>query len=1262
MTKLETNLELLLVSEDEGTPILKHGLPLESAGARPPERDGAKKKRSWGVDPNLVDKLGWGVVVPEGDRGQHLWDLIAPLRAERGGVAVRRFPAKPGLGRAEAAAWRDRLYAPADAGEPDPPRYLLILGDADEISWELQACLQAEAFVGRLAFPSDDGYRSYIDKLLGAEAEARRAPAARAMFYGARDGSDATNLGYEALVAPSLQACQKRNASRAFPAAAIGEVGGESSSVDDLLREAGKPGPTVLFTLSHGCGAPREGWKSRPADQRRALQGALVVEPGEYLTAAALGQKTFLPDGMWFFFACFGGGTPGASAYDPWLLELSAARGLVAPQNLARSSLPRPDEGPPFVAALPQAALANPRGPLAVIAHVDLAWTYSFQGPSGDRAAPFQRVVESLMWGRRAGVAYRELLQALSSADHDLADMYGSNDGAAGVDRLTRAELWMRRFDLASYVLLGDPAARLPIPWFDREGARFPALLERPAAPIPVIARPVIPIRSAPSEFSEASIEPKPEAIPATPRPAGARPARGASPDAAGSRRVLSSLDPVPIEVGVLWAALESLDDSLAACVEAGVLAAPSPAIDAIAVGHYAGVTSPSGSELALDVALSLALGTPAQPGKRPAGRDRPITTLARRDLLADRAGTSCYLPDPRRPGRIIAVAGMGRSNQFGSVDLALLVRELCWSLGNMGKKHLATLVIGSGAQSLHLDDAVRAWMRGVRTALTELEQSRRWQLARITFVERDPLRLEQITKVLREIKDREAARPADRPRLGITLVPAPPSSILARGDAITLQKDKQAWKDPYAAANRATAHAAPARILIEREGKRLRFGAVTETASVPERTIGVDPALIAEANARLARFQSTERQAEWARYMGRLIFPAEIAELLASTDPLLLMVDASTARIQWEMLVPPPVARIGEAQREPVGLVRGVSRQLRTAFAPPPEPPPPRRRVLRVLIVVSDPKSDLLMAQREGRSLEELFLAFNTVHQHPDYRVDVKLLADPKKITTRNDVLFELISGGPYDVLHYAGHCFYDRDDPHASGWIFENGSVLSVHELSRIERIPRFVFANACESGITPDRISEANLGLGPSFAESFFARGVADFVCTAWPVDDGPALDFAVDLYAGLLGLAVNRKDSGYTYTAATPLAMHEALLHARKGAGNDDQASSRHDVSAARTQTWGAYQHYGSPYRRFFDHENNFGGGQEGEPESEFLSTPLPAGSRVAPAIPEPPPASPPERPKHTLTGLPADLAARPVDGHTMVSDAGTPKAQ
>jgi CHAT domain len=253
----------------------------------------------------------------------------------------------------------------------------------------------------------------------------------------------------------------------------------------------------------------------------------------------------------------------------------------------------------------------------------------------------------------------------------------------------------------------------------------------------------------------------------------------------------------------------------------------------------------------------------------------------------------------------------------------------------------------------------------------------------------------------------------------------------------------------------------------------------------------------------------------------------------------------------------------------------RGLTRQLRSTFAPPPEPPPPPNRTMRVL-VVADPAEDAPLpgAEAEGAAVADLFESFNTIYNSPHNRVEVVRLFGPRD-ATRTNVLRELMLRR-YDVLHFAGHCMYDPDSPTSSGWIFSGGERLSADELNRIDRIPQFVVSNACESGITPDRSEDYTVDLAPSFAEAFFGRGVSNLVCTAWPVDDLAARVFALRLYSGLLGVKTSG-DGLSSYIRGTFERMYIAMREARCAIAAISNGA----------RTWGAYQHYGNPYFQLFD---------------------------------------------------------------------------
>lgn len=156
------------------------------------------------------------------------------------------------------------------------------------------------------------------------------------------------------------------------------------------------------------------------------MQGAMSFGGGTKITAEDLASRTFLPNGLWFYFACFGAGTPQGSAYHHWLAALRDV-GLFG-RNIdgVLASLPGEHEGP-FVAALPQAALANPHGPLAVMGHVDLAWTFSFHDAGTTnkyRPSRFQDIFRTLVDGKRVGAGYFELQRFFNQASVDLATIY----------------------------------------------------------------------------------------------------------------------------------------------------------------------------------------------------------------------------------------------------------------------------------------------------------------------------------------------------------------------------------------------------------------------------------------------------------------------------------------------------------------------------------------------------------------------------------------------------------------------------------------------------------------------------------------------------------------------------------------------------------------------------------------------------------------------------------------------------------------------
>lgn len=479
-------LQLLLAHDDDGSPFLEDGLPGGAADVAAKVDTKVEALSHWeeGGDVDSLEDQGWGVIAPEGEAGQRLLDRIRPLieaRAEdQGGREVKIYRAPAKISPADAARWRKQVVDKGDQLSTDVPRYQLILGDLDQVPLSIQQGQGSDAYVGRLCFRDERGYEAYVEKVLRAE-RARVEARPRAQLFTVHDGTAATMIGYRALMKPGFALL----AERGFDTADVGDR--DAPSPSEFLAAAEGPDPTVMFSVSHGAGAPRGGWRSY--EEQRDRQGAMSFGRAGKLTAADVGDRPFLPGGIWFMLACYGAGTPDASAYRQWLERLKQAGQFGGNAQSVLAGLPASGD-PPFIAALPQAALANPSGPLAVIGHIDLAWTYSFEerdsGAAVGRPAKLMEVIRSALLGDRVGISYRELVRWLTLANHELTELASEADRAAegtpqDLGRL--GHLWMLRQDLAGYILLGDPALRAPF-MRGRKGRRAPA--ER----APALARP----------------------------------------------------------------------------------------------------------------------------------------------------------------------------------------------------------------------------------------------------------------------------------------------------------------------------------------------------------------------------------------------------------------------------------------------------------------------------------------------------------------------------------------------------------------------------------------------------------------------------------------------------------------------------------------------------------------------------------------------------------------------------------------------------
>ncbi len=414
-------------------------------------------------DRNDLEQAGWGVVFAS-DATPELIAALEPLlslRKSQAGERYRLYSGADGYRVGDvpdrARAWLGRAPRKKDFGTPDPrkvPFYLLLVGDPEAVPFRFQYELDVNYAVGRLHFDNVADYAHYANSVVQQEKAAAAPPdtAQRALFFGVRNRGDrATQLSADRLVAPLAQLMAK---SATKPWALETLLADQATKANLATALLGQQRPSLLFTASHGMGFPN-------GDPRQlADQGALLCQdwPGPVLHRGPVPKDFYfasedLPDDanlsglIAFHFACYGAGTPKLDDY----AHKSGVRDAIAPHA--------------FVSALARRQLSLPKGgALAVVGHVERAWTYSFtSADAGDDLTMFEGALEGLMLGGRLGAAmdyfadkYAAVTATLNGALED------ERFGAERNDALL-AGLWTANNDARSYVIVGDPAVRLQV-------------------------------------------------------------------------------------------------------------------------------------------------------------------------------------------------------------------------------------------------------------------------------------------------------------------------------------------------------------------------------------------------------------------------------------------------------------------------------------------------------------------------------------------------------------------------------------------------------------------------------------------------------------------------------------------------------------------------------------------------------------------------------------------------------------------------------
>ena len=509
------------------------------------------------------------------------------------------------------------------------------------------------------------------------------------------------------------------------------------------------------------------------------------------------------------------------------------------------------------------------------------------------------------------------------------------------------------------------------------------------------------------------------------------------------------------------------------------------------------------------------------------------ITEFRQRRMFSHAVGELVILPASWHDVRAdhVVFAGLGPSDHFGPQVLQTAAENVARCMVRSNIEEFATVLIGAGT-GIEIPTALEALLGGFFTGLSDADEHHSFRA--ITFCEMDAARYATLRATLLQLSTTESCDGTE-----FTFIDLPPPAA----------------EPARVARGRMTPALPPSVYLYVRGVRSSPQGPLTLESSLltsgPKATV-LPGRIVVPAAALGAQLQVIEtnrfRYAYLPQFGGdlaSLVLPDTILSALKKhlDHHLVVVHDAEASRIPWETLC---------LDGEFPALKGGLSRRYladQLAVAKWLE----RRRedeTLDVLLVVN-PTEDLPGADAEGDMVQELF------NRTPRVRVAAIKHGDATRARLRQE-----FSSGSYDILHYAGHAFFDPIRPARSGIVCSGNEVLSGAELAELGNLPSLVFFNACEAGrirkagADPSRHATKNIRerieRNVSLAEAFLRGGVANYVGTYWPVDDR-----AAELFSGTFYRAVLQDKT-----------IGRAL------------AEGRTALNAAKLQDWADYIFYGS----------------------------------------------------------------------------------
>jgi CHAT domain-containing protein len=539
------------------------------------------------------------------------------------------------------------------------------------------------------------------------------------------------------------------------------------------------------------------------------------------------------------------------------------------------------------------------------------------------------------------------------------------------------------------------------------------------------------------------------------------------------------------------------------------------------------------------------------------------ISDLIARRMFSAEAGEVSVLPNGRRMLRAsnVAFVGLGSFDTFNADTLKLACDNLVRTFVAAGLDDFAMVPFGwssvsGNAGTNDQTGLVKAMLSGFLRAIEDSDNDRRFR--GLTICERDPERFSLINNAVHDLALRESFKDLEL-TLRVVRLAEPPVAGTASAAAPQIPRVYLMAREVSQQGD-ADGGRAPLQMSVLTAGDKAAIMVEPQPGS---------PAELEDLLGQLGGYSvlAPDKAAQFGASLAKLLLSQNISTALErhSECHLVVVHDAGASRIPWEML---PIGGKYPA------LAGGISHRYETANLSVAKWLQCRQEaeVLAVLLV-TNPSGNLPGAEAEGDRILKLLKG--------NERVELKELRGG---AATKDALKDAFSSGCYDMVHYAGHGFFDPQQRGRSGLFCANGEVLSGLDLAAIDNLPTLMFVNACETArvrgadasVAPtEDVTEVVQG-GVGFAEALLRGGIANFIGTYWPVTDVTATTFATAFYPCLLAGAT----------------LNESLLNSRRALAKLSDSPAPED--------WADYVFYGDPdfcLKSTTDHDQTSGGSDE-----------------------------------------------------------------